>query len=188
MMSEPSEALDAVLAKATSNDPEVRFESMAELIIAWRDAVGRPEGVLSPDGFALRAVPRGRLGAGPSRALSTTVSAAVNPYKGLRAFAEADASDFFGRDEVAAALLQTVIATRLRRGGRPIRVGQELTGHAGLVPLLRNEGVRVATMVPGDRPIVCVAAGASPGRCDRQRHQRSDRVAQARLPRRALGS
>ena len=52
-LSEPCEALDAVLARATSSDPEVRFESMAELIVAWRDAVGRPEGVLSPMGSAV---------------------------------------------------------------------------------------------------------------------------------------
>ena len=177
VLTEPSEALDAVLAKATSNDPEVRFESMAELIIAWRDAVGRPEGVLSPMGSPSSSSP------GSSRrravsALSTTVSAAVNPYKGLRAFSEADAADFFGRDDVATALLQTLIARGFVVVVGPSGSGKSSLVHAGLVPRLRNDGVRVATMVPGDRPIVGVAAGASPGRRERQRLQRSDRVAQ----------
>jgi serine/threonine protein kinase/WD40 repeat protein/DNA-binding winged helix-turn-helix (wHTH) protein len=151
MLSEPSEALDAVLSKATSNDPEVRFESMAELIIAWRDAVGRPEGVLSPMGSPSSSSP-GSSRRRAVRALSTTVSAAVNPYKGLRAFSEADASDFFGRDDVANALLQTVVARGFVVVVGPSGSGKSSLVHAGLVPLLRSEGVRVATMVPGDRP------------------------------------
>ncbi|MEY2401435.1 MAG: hypothetical protein QOJ08_1546, partial [Ilumatobacteraceae bacterium] len=152
---EPCEALDAVLARATSADPQVRFDSMAELIVAWRDAVGRPEGVLSPlgptssrspDSTRRRAV----------RALSTTVSASVNPYKGLRAFGEADASDFFGRDEVAALLRQTLMARGFVVVVGPSGSGKSSLVHAGLVPLLRNEGVRVATMVPGDRPTLAL--------------------------------
>ena len=49
-VAEPSEAIDAVIARATACDLAVRYESMAELIVAWRDAVGRPEGVLTPVG------------------------------------------------------------------------------------------------------------------------------------------
>ena len=46
-------------------DPRSRYESMAELIVAWRDAVGRPEGVLTPIGSP-RAVRRTiHHGAGP---------------------------------------------------------------------------------------------------------------------------
>ena len=155
MLCEPSEALDAVLAKATSNDPDIRFESMADLIIAWRDAVGRPEGVLSPMGSPSSS------SAGSSRrravrALSTTVSAAVNPYKGLRAFSEADAADFFGRDDVAIALLQTLNARGFVVVVGPSGSGKSSLVHAGLVPRLRNDGFRVATMVPGDRPIAAL--------------------------------
>lgn len=155
VLNEPSEALDAVLAKATSNDANVRFESMAELIIAWRDAVGRPEGVLSPMGSPSSS------SSGSSRrravfALSTTVSAAVNPYKGLRPFSEADAADFFGRDDVATALLQTLIARGFVVVVGPSGSGKSSLVHAGLIPLLRNDGARVATMVPGDRPIAAL--------------------------------
>ncbi len=154
-LSEPCEALDAVLARATSSDPEVRFESMAELIVAWRDAVGRPEGVLSPMFPSLSSSPdspRRRA----ARALSATVSASVNPYKGLRAFTEGDASDFFGRDDVAALLHQTVMARGFVVVVGPSGSGKSSLVHAGLVPLLRNDGARVATMVPGDRPTVAL--------------------------------
>ncbi|MEP7112166.1 MAG: BTAD domain-containing putative transcriptional regulator [Ilumatobacteraceae bacterium] len=151
VLSGPSEALDAVLAKATSHDPDVRFESMADLIIAWRDAVGRPEGVLSPMGSPSSSSP-GSSRRRAVRALSTTVSAAVNPYKGLRAFSEADAADFFGRDDVAIALLQTVVTRGFVVVVGPSGSGKSSLVHAGLVPRLRNDGVRVATMLPGDRP------------------------------------
>ena len=154
-MAESSETLDAVLARATSADPASRFESMAELIVAWRDAVGRPEGVLSPIG--------GRLVAEPDssrrravRVLSTAVSSAVNPYKGLRSFSEADAADFFGRDDVATALRETLIANGFVTVVGPSGSGKSSLVHAGLIPLLRNDGVRVALMVPGDRPTMAL--------------------------------
>ena len=150
-LSEPCEALDAVLAKATTSAAGSRFQSMAELIVAWREAVGRPEGVLSPlsplsdtepSSSRRRAV----------RALSSAMSSAVNPYKGLRAFGEADAGDFFGRDDVTAALHDTLQARRFVAVVGPSGSGKSSLVHAGLVPLLRRDGVRVATMVPGDRP------------------------------------
>ena len=104
-----------------STDPEVRFESMAELIVAWRDAVGRPEGVLTPIGSPSSSSPR--LVAAPRRARPEHrgVSASVNPYKGLRAFAEADAADFFGRDDVAAAAASRPLIARAssRSSARP---------------------------------------------------------------------
>ncbi len=148
---ESSEMLDAVLARATAADASSRFESMAELIVAWREAVGRPEGVLSPiSGRAVVESDSSRRRA--VRALSTAMSSAVNPYKGLRAFAEADASDFFGRDDVAAALRETLMAKSFVAVVGPSGSGKSSLVHAGLIPLLRNDGLRVAVMVPGDRP------------------------------------
>ena len=148
---EPCQALDAVLAKATSGDAEARFESMADLIVAWREAVGRPEGVLTPVGPRSDSLPdssRRRA----VQALSTAISSAVNPYKGLRSFAEADASDFFGRDDVASALRDTLLARSFVAVVGPSGSGKSSLVHAGLVPLLRRDGARVATMIPGDQP------------------------------------
>src|SRR4029453_14502019 len=102
-MSESTAAIDAVIARATDPDPAMRYESMAELIVAWRAAVGRQEGVLTPVGQ-----PAGSFTSSVRRRaaleLAAEVSASVNPYKGLRAFTEADAEDFFGRDGVAVAM------------------------------------------------------------------------------------
>ncbi|MEO8267216.1 MAG: BTAD domain-containing putative transcriptional regulator [Ilumatobacteraceae bacterium] len=151
ILDQPCETLDAVLAKATSADPGSRFESMAGVIIAWRDAVGRPEGVLSPvygrfvnelDSSRRRAV----------KELSIAISSAVNPYKGLRAFGEADAADFYGRDDVATALRDMLIAQSFVAVVGPSGSGKSSLVHAGLIPRLRGEGARVAVMVPGDLP------------------------------------
>ena len=155
LVSESSEMLDAVLARATASDAGSRFESMADLIIAWRDAVGRPEGVLTPiDGRPIVEPDSSRRRA--VRALSTAASSAVNPYKGLRAFAEADASDFFGRDDVAISLRETLSSKSFVAVVGPSGSGKSSLVHAGLTPLLRSAGIRVATMVPGDRPTVAL--------------------------------
>jgi WD40 repeat protein/DNA-binding SARP family transcriptional activator len=85
-----------------------------------------------------------------------------NPYKGLRAFDEADAADFFGRDDLVEAVL-----ARLACGGRQGRlvlvVGGSGTGkssvvRAGLLPRVRQGHVPgsgqwfITTMLPGASP------------------------------------
>ena len=86
---------------------------------------------------------------------------AVNPFKGLRAFGEADVADFFGRERLVADLV-----ARLVRGERllslvgPSGSGKSSALFAGLVPVLRKEAVAgsdswlVASMVPGSYPMV----------------------------------
>ena len=99
------------------------------------------------------------------------MSSAVNPYKGLRAFAEADASDFFGRDDVTAASARHAAShDDFVAVVGPSGSGKSSLVHAGLVPLLRRDGVRVATMVPGDRPTIASVSSAPQDRGDRQRH------------------
>jgi hypothetical protein len=87
----------------------------------------------------------------------------VNPYKGLRAFEEADAPDFFGREALTQQLL-----TRLGEGGDlnrflavigPSGSGKSSVVRAGLVPALRRGGLVgsenwfVITMTPGPQPL-----------------------------------
>ncbi len=159
-VTEPCEGIDAVIAKATSADPATRFESMAELIIAWREAVGRPEGVLTP---------LGRTGTAPTssarrreaRALTTGVSACINPYKGLRAFSEADAPDYFGRDDISVALHDSLVTHGFVTVVGPSGSGKSSLVHAGLAPLLRRKGSRIVTMVPGDRPTAALRQALS---------------------------
>lgn len=102
-------------------------------------------------------------GEGPS-----TDEPPINPYKGLRAFDESDAADFFGRAE----LVETLLA-RLARddvtGHLVLVVGGSGSGkssvvRAGLLPLVRGGALPwsrkwlTATMVPGAEPFKELAA------------------------------
>ena len=86
-----------------------------------------------------------------------------NPYKGLRAFTEADTRDFFGRRE-----LTRRFVARLRESGPgsrflavvgPSGCGKSSVVRAGLVPTIRNgalgnqEAPFIAEMFPGAHPI-----------------------------------
>jgi WD40 repeat protein/DNA-binding SARP family transcriptional activator len=86
-----------------------------------------------------------------------------NPYKGLRAFTEADARDFFGRGELVRRLL-----ARLREGAAgsrflalvgPSGSGKSSVVRAGLVPAIRQGALSteadpfVAEMFPGTHPM-----------------------------------
>ena len=125
-----------------------------------RRATARAPDARHPDVRALAAALESSLASAPTTAVSPLP--AHNPYKGLRAFREADAGDFFGRDELVARLL-----SRLADEGDAVRflavVGQSGSGksslvHAGLVPALRNgvvpgsQGWFVVDMVPGTDP------------------------------------
>ncbi len=84
-----------------------------------------------------------------------------NPYKGLRAFAEPDAPDFFGRGVLTRRLL-----ARLTEGGSrflavvgPSGAGKSSVVRAGLVPAIRKgdlgdqKDAYVAEMLPGFHPM-----------------------------------
>lgn len=143
-------SLDAVLAKAT--DPDGGYETVAELVLGWRAAVGRPEGVLSPVGSDDRRVIDSARRAAAAR-LTETTAAGVNPYKGLRPFDEADTAEFFGRHAVVDALEASVNGRRFVTVVGASGSGKSSLVRAGLVPRLRACGNSVVTIVPGDDPI-----------------------------------
>jgi DNA-binding SARP family transcriptional activator/tRNA A-37 threonylcarbamoyl transferase component Bud32 len=72
--------LAEVLARATTTDPEARYHDAASFAEEVGAALGSP----------VEEIPAGPV---------------ANPYKGLRAFEEADASDFFGRERQVERLL-----------------------------------------------------------------------------------
>ena len=93
--------------------------------------------------------------------------ARANPYKGLRAFDEPDAGDFFGRDQVVGELVAH-LAVPGPAGRLALVVGASGSGksslvRAGLLPRLRrgaidgSDGWFVATMVPGKAPFAELA-------------------------------
>ena len=95
----------------------------------------------------------------------------ANPYKGLRAFDEADAADFYGRADLLEAIVGRLGRDDLR-GRLVLVVGGSGTGkssvvRAGLLPRVRrgdvpgSEGWFVATMLPGSSPFKELAESLS---------------------------
>jgi len=98
----------------------------------------------------------------PSLVLQVEESASVrteerNPYKGLRAFGEADATDFFGRDELIERLLVASTSPLTAVVG-PSGSGKSSVVRAGLIPILRqgaqsgSHDWTVVTFLPGRHP------------------------------------
>ncbi|UCG26406.1 MAG: protein kinase, partial [Chloroflexota bacterium] len=145
--------VDDVLRKATAKEPSERFATALEMSEAFRRA-------LSDDELPLVESAPGAL---PS------VIEVYNPYKGLRAFQEADADDFFGREILVHQLLARLQGDNVTHDGSvpagrflavvgPSGSGKSSVVKAGLIPALRDGAIDgsakwfVAEMVPGSHP------------------------------------
>ena len=153
------DGLDAVLAKATA--VEGGYPSVAEFVIGWRAALGRPEGVLTPI-----TSPSARAASDSQRRLAAqgfeqSQASTVNPYKGLRPFDEADTNGFFGRTEAVAAMVEMVSAHAFVTVVGASGSGKSSLVRAGLVPVLRSRGDTVVVMIPGDDPLGSLTASLS---------------------------
>jgi basic membrane lipoprotein Med (substrate-binding protein (PBP1-ABC) superfamily) len=89
----------------------------------------------------------------------TAPAIARNPYKGLRAFGEEDAGDFFGRDELVRRLLEVLAGgPRLVTLVGPSGSGKSSVLYAGLIPALAAGALpgsarwTIARMRPGAHP------------------------------------
>jgi DNA-binding SARP family transcriptional activator/basic membrane lipoprotein Med (substrate-binding protein (PBP1-ABC) superfamily) len=104
----------------------------------------------------------------PPSPAPTDSSPTRNPYKGLRPFAESDAGDFFGREDLVDRLLRALAdgAPLVALVG-PSGSGKSSAIAAGLIPALRGGAVPgsdqwvVAQMVPGANPLAEVEAGVA---------------------------
>jgi WD40 repeat protein/transcriptional regulator with XRE-family HTH domain len=148
-------ALDNVLAHATAKNPAERYPDVSSLVEEFRQVVtagdrGRETGV------AIMPGPR-------SSVPGLSVAELANPYKGLHAFAEADAADFFGRDTLIQALLghmsETDDLSRFLAVVGPSGSGKSSVVKAGLIPALRRGGLPgseqwfIVEMMPGPHPL-----------------------------------
>ena len=126
---------DDVIAQATALDVSERFIDPTRFVAALATAI---------DGVA------------PSQAVPQEVR---NPYKGLRAFGEADAPDFFGRDVAISELVDAVARHRLVAVVGPSGCGKSSLVRAGLLADLRQGAVPgserwlITDMYPGSRPL-----------------------------------
>lgn len=81
-----------------------------------------------------------------------------NPYKGMRAFTEADAGDFTGRERLVNRLIETLTTHRIAAVVGPSGSGKSSVVRAGLVPAIRGGRIPgsdqwfVTTMIPGADP------------------------------------
>ena len=99
----------------------------------------------------------------PTATTSARRGAERNPYKGLRAFGEADATDFFGRDRLIRRLLDATTAPFTAVVG-PSGSGKSSAVRAGLIPALRagersgSHDWTIAVLMPGRYPFAAFDA------------------------------
>jgi WD40 repeat protein/DNA-binding SARP family transcriptional activator len=129
-------------------------------------------GMWSEDRTAAGSVSPASLAAGVERMVAALAGETVdkrarppNPYKGLRAFDEPDAEDFFGRGKLVDQMLEHLAVEEVEDGVRLLLVvggsgsGKSSAVRAGLVPRLRRGGVPgsaswfVVAMTPGKSPL-----------------------------------
>lgn len=108
--------VEAVLARATARNPEDRYDS-AEAFLAELDELLE----IHIDQLAHFPVSR-------------------NPYKGLRPFDEGDATDFFGRDDLVAAIIAALSLNRFVTVVGPSGSGKSSVVRSGLLPTLADNG------------------------------------------------
>ncbi len=132
-------ALDEVLQKATAKQACQRFSNVQELALRFRQALSA------------------EISASPEIIAVTQIEPA-NPYKGLRPFQEADASDFFGREALVEQLLASLVRQRFLAVIGPSGSGKSSLVTAGLIPALRrgalpgSENWFIIKMQPGVHP------------------------------------
>jgi WD40 repeat protein/DNA-binding XRE family transcriptional regulator len=146
-------ALDTVIGRATAKNPLERYPDVPGLLAGFRQA-------LAPT-VAITHLPY------PAAMADEGLE---NPYKGLRAFGEADADDFFGRET----LVQELLGRMSEAGDPEAGAGQELARflavvgpsgsgkssavRAGLIPALRRGGLPgsdkwfIVDVLPGAHP------------------------------------
>lgn len=155
-------ALDPVIQRATAKDQAERYPDVLNLLEDFRQALTTADH--RPMTAATSLTPAPFKGEGWGGGLT-------NPYKGLRAFTEADAADFFGRETLIQELLARMgevgdpaspsprqeLARFLAVVG-PSGSGKSSVVRAGLLPSLREGGLPgsdkwfIVEMLPGAHP------------------------------------
>jgi len=146
-----SKALDKVIECATAKDPCERYENVESLIADFRRSTGVERRVMATE-------------INPHiTSTSVALTAADNPYKGLRAFETLDAADFFGRETLTQQLLarlgESGDLTRFLAVSGPSGSGKSSVVKAGLIPALRrgelpgSENWFIVELTPSSNPL-----------------------------------
>jgi len=133
-----------ILQKATAKDPSQRYQDARQIATELRQAFQRGQAV-ALDWQAI------------------DPSDVVNPYKGLRAFQEADSADFFGREDLVERLLGRLSEdqpfVRFLNVVGPSGSGKSSAVRAGVLPALRQGRLPgsdrwfIVDMLPGTQPL-----------------------------------
>jgi WD40 repeat protein/serine/threonine protein kinase len=139
--------LNSVILHATEKNPDSRIGSVMQLFVELQAAIkGERSSTIE---LAIRSI-------------------IINPYKGLRAFTEADSAVFFGRERLVRQLLARLQENHPLRNFLavvgPSGSGKSSVVSAGLVPVLRN-GAPTAdevetVLIPSDEAMAYLAAPA----------------------------
>ncbi len=138
----PSE-LDHAVSRALHDEPTLRYHHVEDFTRALRQSAGLDVAVVPGEKSAVTR---------------------RNPYKGLRAFQEADASDFHGRDALIEEMMEGLSSSRLLAVVGPSGSGKSSAVRAGLIPRLRNGGLStsqewlITDMFPGAHPFESLEA------------------------------
>jgi serine/threonine protein kinase len=156
-------ALDEILLRATAKDSAERYPDVLTFLAELQPVLLGSNGRSTPITLTESTFPL----------LSTQEIANLeNPFKGLRAFSEADSDSFFGRDSLVHDLLGRIgdsvnggqDLTRFLAVVGPSGSGKSSVVRAGLLPALRQGGVPgsegwfMVDMMPSAKPMAELAA------------------------------
>ena len=153
------QALNLVLWRATEKQKEERYADVMTFAREFREVITQE--VIDVSSYPLTRSTSPSIGES-TRIIDTSMET-QNPYKGLRAFQESDAVDFFGREASVAHLLARLSnsdkAQRFLALVGPSGSGKSSLMRAGLMPILRRGGLFssqdwfYSQMVPGTAPL-----------------------------------
>lgn len=163
-------AFNTIIQRATAKRPNDRYPDVAHLLADWHraselaaSATHQPLAItLSMLAPFFPDTPTATAEVAVAATASDSVSL-PNPYKGLRAFSEADAADFFGRATLTGRLLERLAEER--KDARFLAVvgpsgsGKSSVVRAGVIPALRRGGLPgserwfVVELIPGTHPL-----------------------------------
>ena len=153
--------LDLHLNEPLPSIRDVRPDLSSAVAVAIERATAKNRGSRFPDALELAAAFRAALEGAP--VVRDRIGEIRNPYKGLRAFLEADAADFFGREKVTDRLVrrlgQDEPDARFLALVGPSGAGKSSVVRAGVVPALRRGALPgsgrwyVVDIHPGSQPL-----------------------------------
>ncbi len=163
-------AVNIIIWRATSKRPEARYPDAYTLANEFRQVISPETSASALTQISKPGIPR--ILSNPQSASTVileTPSGFTNPYKGLQAFQEADAGDFFGRKNLIERLINRLVhgekGSQFLAVVGPSGSGKSSIALAGLIPALKRGALFGSQewfylqMTPGSNPLQQLADG-----------------------------